>query len=149
MSSDRRTNLRVQEDRFITEIISEKPFAASAVDLSHTGIRTVKPISAGGLRGLRGRRLIQLEIPVPEASESIWTTGEIVFESLSPGEIGAGIRFLDMARSDNRLLKDLVHFRRQRLIDQIREAQIFRKQLNAMPTPFFAPPPARRIIVNY
>ena len=68
MAMERRYTLRVPDNRLITEIASEKPSAASIVNVSNTGLFTVKKATMNTV----GHRLIQMEIPVPEASESIW-----------------------------------------------------------------------------
>lgn len=137
MSSDRRENCRVPECRLITEIVTENPFAASIVNLSSTGLFTVKPVSCG----LRGPRIVQLEIPVPEASESVWATGEIMFETRSLDSIGSGIRFLNMARPHRAMIEDLVEYRRQEILAAMLREIKWRKELAAYPSPYAAPLP--------
>jgi hypothetical protein len=137
MSMDRRQTLRVPESRLITEIVVERPSPASIVNLSATGLYTVKPISSG----LYGPRLVQLEIPVPEASESIWAAGDIVFESVGNGGVGTGIRFREMARFHHGLLQDIVELRRQEILAAMLQQIKWRKELAAHPSPFVAPPP--------
>jgi|WetSurMetagenome_2_1015567.scaffolds.fasta_scaffold1156330_1 hypothetical protein len=137
MSHDRRVALRVPESRLITEIVSEEPFAASAVNLSTTGLYTVKPFSSGP----RGPRIIQVEIPVPEANESVWAKGEIVFESVSARSMGTGIRLLAMAKRDMGLIADVVEMRRREILGRMLREIKWRKELAAYPSPFTAPPP--------
>jgi len=137
MASDRREDCRVPENRLITEIVTENPFAASIVNLSNTGLYTVKPVSCG----LKGPRIMQLEIPVPEASESIWATGEIMYETKSLDSIGSGIRFLNMARAHRTLIEDLVECRRQEILAAMLAEIQWRKELAAYPSPYMAPPP--------
>jgi hypothetical protein len=140
MASDRRDNCRVPDSRLITEIVTENPFAASIVNISNTGMFTVKPVSCG----LRGPRILQLEIPVPEANESIWATGEIMFETKSLDSVGSGIHFLNMARGHRALIGDLVEHRRKEILaSMLREIQ-WRKELAAYPSPYMAPPPPVR-----
>jgi hypothetical protein len=137
MSLDRRETLRVPESRLITEIVLERPSAASIVNLSATGLYTVKPISSG----LYGPHVVQFEIPVPEASESIWAAGDIVFESVGTGGVGTGIRFREMARFHKGLLQDIVEQRRQEILAAMLQQIKWRKELAAHPSPFVAPPP--------
>jgi len=137
MSHDRRQTLRVPESRLITEIVVERPSPASVVNLSATGIYTVKPISSG----LYGPRLVQLEIPLPEASESVWAAGDIVFETVGNGGVGTGIRFREMARFHHNLLKDLVEQRRRMILAAMLQQIKWRKELATHPSPFVAPPP--------
>ncbi|MCP4606755.1 MAG: PilZ domain-containing protein [Proteobacteria bacterium] len=135
MTNDRRDNLRVPENRLITEIVSEKPGAASIINVSHNGIFTVKSSKSGR----QGPKLIQLEIPVPEASESIWALGEIVFERVGKKRMGSGIRFLNMANFHYTLLKDMVEIRRQEVLEQMMSEVRRRKELAAHPSPFATP----------
>ena len=137
MTQDRREGCRVPDSRLITEIISENPFAASIVNVSDTGIYTVKPVTSGR----QGPRLVQLEIPIPEASDSVWATGEIMFEAVSCRRIGAGIRFRDMAQAHRGMIRDLVEHRRQQILAAMLREIKWRKELAANPSPFTAPPP--------
>jgi hypothetical protein len=137
MTQNRRACCRVPDSRLITEIVSENPFAASIVNVSDTGIYTVKPVTSG----IHGPRLVQLEIPIPEASDSVWATGEIMFEAVSNRGVGAGIRFHTMARAHRRMIKDLVEHRRQQIIAALLEEIKWRKELAANPSPFASPPP--------
>jgi len=137
MSKDRRDSFRVSETRLITEIVSDRPSAASAVNLSSSGLYTVKPARTGR----RGPRLVQLEIPLPEASESIWATGEIVFEAVGRWSMGSGIHFVDMANAHRRLLEDYLEHRRREVLARLLREIRWRKQLAACPSPFVAPPP--------
>jgi hypothetical protein len=139
MSQDRRQTLRVPDSRLVTEIVMERPSPASVVNLSATGLYTVKPVSSG----LYGPRLVQLEIPVPEASESIWVAGDIVFEAASSGGVGTGIRFREMARFHHGLLKDIIEHRRQLILAAMLQQIKWRKELAAHPSPFAAPLPPR------
>jgi hypothetical protein len=134
MSSDRRENLRVPDNRLITEFISDRPNAASVVNVSDTGIFTVKPPSR--LRYRPGSRIIQLEIPVPEASESVWASGEVVFERAGQSAIGSGIRFVSMADFHRKLIRDVVEYRKQDMLGQMLREIKRRKELAVDPTPF-------------
>lgn len=137
MSLDRRETLRVPESRLITEIVTERPYAASVTNVSATGLYTVKPRTSG----LRGPRVVQLEIPLPEAAESVWATGEVVFEAVGTRSVGCGIRFLDMANLHRSLLEDLVEQRRREILEAMLREIMWRKELGAHPSPFAAPPP--------
>lgn len=137
MSLDRRECCRVPDSRLITEIFSEHPFAASIVNVSDTGIYTVKPLEAG----MRGPRLVQLEIPIPEASDSVWATGEVMFEAVGRKTIGAGIRLRDMARAHRRMINDLVEYRRQQIVGAMLQEIRWRRDLAANPYPMAVPPP--------
>jgi len=137
MSNDRRDTLRVPDSRLITEIVSEKPNAASVVNVSKTGLFSVKP----AFSRLRGPATVQLEIPLPEASESVWAMGEIVFEKVGVSSVGSGIRFLAMADRHWKLLNDMVEYRRQDIIEKMMRQIERRKDLAGFPSPFEKPLP--------
>ncbi|MCU0663691.1 MAG: PilZ domain-containing protein [Myxococcota bacterium] len=137
MKSDRRDTLRIPDSRLVTEIVCENPAAASIVNLSITGIYTVKPSPRRPL----GPRKVQLEIPLPEASETIWAMGEVVFDRVARRNMGSGIRFKAMADCHHRLLRDLVEYRRQEVLSRMLEELKWRKSLAKHPSPFSAPPP--------
>jgi hypothetical protein len=121
MSIERRDTLRIPDNRLITEMICERPSASSIVNLSSTGIYTVK--SKRDCR-INGPRKIQVEIPLPEASEAVWALGEIVFERQGMSALGMGIRFLAMANYHKVLLRDLVESRRQQMVTQMLQIPI-------------------------
>lgn len=137
MTLDRRETLRVPENRLVTEIVTERPSAASVVNLSATGIYTVKPLQSG----IHGQRLVQLEIPIPEANDSVWASGEIMFEARGNNCIGTGIRFIDMARYHHQLLRDVVETKRREILAAMLREIRWRKELGAHPSPFSASPP--------
>ncbi|MCP4199084.1 MAG: hypothetical protein GY762_18220 [Proteobacteria bacterium] len=126
MASERRDTLRVPDNRLITEFVLNRPDAASIVNLSYEGIYTVKSTRS---RGVRGPRKIQMEIPVPEASKSIWALGEIVFERVGMSCVGSGIRFLAMANSHKNLLRDLIEARRHQLLAEMIQVAQAQKDL--------------------
>ena len=131
MASDRRDTLRIPDNRLITEFVFNRPDAASIVNLSAEGIYTVKSTRQ---RSLRGPRKIQMEIPIPEASESIWAMGEIVFERVGMSCVGSGIRFLAMANKHKNILRDLIENRRHELLAEMIHVAQAQKDLTQVPT---------------
>ena len=140
MSTNRRNNIRVPDTRLITEIVSDRPYPASIVNMSATGIFTVKP-SSPPLRERDMGKVVQFDIPIPEASESIWAAGKVVFESRRMRAMGAGIKFVAMANSHKRLLDEFVDHLRHEMMSQILREAKWRLELGAHPSPFVAPPP--------
>ncbi|MDJ0765393.1 MAG: PilZ domain-containing protein [Myxococcota bacterium] len=137
MPTDRREMLRVPDNRIITEIFSEQPDAASVVNISNTGLFTVKPSSLVSSPTVhRGKGAVQLEIPVPEASESIWALGEVIFERSAKTCVGSGIRFVSMADRHQRLIRDLVEIRKQDVLAHIIREMRYRRELAAYPSQF-------------
>jgi len=129
--------LRVNDNRLITEIVSEQPCAASVVNLNSSGLFTVKPAQIG----LHGPKIVQVEIPLPEACETVWAKGQVVFEALNTQKVGSGIHLLGMADRHRRLLDELVEMRRQEMMAHLMQQIRLRKELGAHPSPFAAPPP--------
>ena len=139
MTTDRREAVRIPESRLITEIVAERPNVASIVNVSRYGMFTVKPSRIRVLDS--GIKRIQLEIPIPEANETIWATGQLIFERSGLRATGSGIRFLAMADRHRRLIRDMVEYRRQLLLERmIREIER-RRELARYPSPFTLPPP--------
>lgn len=132
MPMERRYTLRVPDNRLITEIVSERPSAASIVNVSNTGLFTVKKTTMDAV----GHRLIQMEIPVPEASESIWAVGEVMFERYGMSCLGSGIRFVTMADKHRRLIRDLVEYRKRDVYSLMQEELRAHKDLTATTSPF-------------
>lgn len=140
MGIERRCALRVPDCRIITEINKENPSSSSVVNVSSTGVYTVKPKTVDRL----GPRKVQLEIPLPEVSETVWALGEVVFDRVSRKACGSGIRFLAMAGRDERLIQELIEYRRHEIVGQMMREIRWRKELAAHPSPFAAPPPPVR-----
>lgn len=140
MSTDRREALRIPDSRLITEIVQERPNAASIVNLSETGVFTVRPTGSGGWRS----RLVQMEIPLPEAGDSLWAVGKVVFQNAGPSCVGSGIRFVTMADYHWRLIRDVIHERRQDIMEQMMLNWSYRQDSVRYPfgfTPFATPSP--------
>jgi hypothetical protein len=138
MSKERRNAYRVPDSRLITEIADNRPAAAAVVNISYTGVYTIKPVNAGPIRG---PEIVQVEIPVPEAGESIWAKGQVVFETQGRNAFGTGIRFLAMADRHHRLLDDLIETRREKMAKDVEQQMLWRQQLCDHPAPMAAPPP--------
>jgi hypothetical protein len=102
------------------------------VNVSGAGIFTVRPTE----QRLGDISRVQLEIPLPEASESVWALGEVVFERPGRSCVGSGIRFLSMAHRDHRLIRDLVEERRQKVLARILEHLKRRRKLTELRSPF-------------
>jgi len=140
MAANRRIDYRVPESRLITEFHRNAAGVASTVNLSKSGLYLVKPYFMGPL----GPRQVQLEIPVPEAGDSIWATGQVVFEAIGKQQVGTGIRFVDMARFHRGLLRDIIEIRRAELKSRMMRELRWKKLVSYQGAPCFAPPPAPR-----
>jgi hypothetical protein len=87
---------------------------ASMLDLSALGLRIERPFDPAS-----AARFVQLEIELPGTGELVWARGEVAFAHLSPmggrhpdGQprlwCRAGIRLVQIARSERLLLRDYV-----------------------------------------
>jgi hypothetical protein len=137
MTFNRRNNFRIPYNRLITEFSSSKPFVSAITNLSNDGMFTVKP--ADNLLTPTGR--IQVEIPLPEANETLWATGEIMFERHGSKSVGAGIQFKNMSRAHKNLLSDIVEEGRQKILKEMLAHIMWQKELLKYPTVKDAPLP--------
>lgn len=140
MSTDRREALRVPDSRLITEIVQDRPNAASVINLSQTGVFTVRPSMSSRWTS----RIVQMEIPLPEASDSLWAVGEVVFQNAGPSGVGSGIRFITMPDYHWRLVRDVVETRKRGILEQMMIEMSCRRDSARYPfglTPFGSPPP--------
>jgi hypothetical protein len=57
----------------------------------------------------RTNNVVQLEIPLPTTSDSIWAKGEVVYDRIDALFHGTAVRFTGMARRHEQLLRDWLH----------------------------------------
>jgi hypothetical protein len=50
--------------------------------------------------------VVQLEIPLPHTSDSIWAKGEVIYDRVDALFHGTAVRFTGMARCHQRLLRE-------------------------------------------
>jgi len=92
---------------------------ASLRDLSALGLRLERPFDP-----TTARRVVQLELELPDVDEVVWASAEVTFAHLSPmggrhpdGQprlwCRAGLRIVAVARRERRLLRDYVIERRR------------------------------------
>ena len=140
MSYNRRAELRIPFNRIITEFSHSEPFASAIVNLSARGMFTVRPVESG--KESRRSGYIQIEIPVPEANDTVWATGELMFEKYGPDAVGSGILFKNISRTHKNLLRDIVEHRRQKIVQEMLQHIMWQKELGKYPTVNHAPMPA-------
>ena len=148
MYMERRNNIRIPTEREMLHFISDRPFRSKALNLSNTGLflgKCFEPYK-------RPTRKVQVEIPIPEASEIVWAAGEIVYDALSPSFHGLGIRFTGMASSHARLIGEFVEEMRVAILKRMmREIRLKKELALALPKIQAPPPPQRyeRTLVGY
>jgi hypothetical protein len=110
-SDNRRLSPRLRMRVFMNEYVGDDPCQALARDLSETGLALLKlPVTAA-----TPTNIVTLEVALPGTNETIWAAAQPRFESLGPDYQVSGLRFVSMARKHERLIRDYVRERRERL----------------------------------
>jgi hypothetical protein len=96
---------------FLNEYVADHPCQAIVRDVSETGLslfklpaRTLPPVD-----------VVTLEVELPGTNETIWASAQPRFESLNRDYQVSGLRFISMARKHERLIRDYLRERRERL----------------------------------
>jgi PilZ domain-containing protein len=110
-SDNRRLTQRLRMRVFLNEYVADRPCQAIVHNVSETGLallklpeRTVPPVD-----------VVTLEVELPGTNETIWASAEPRFDSLTADYQISGLRFLSMARKHERLIRDYLRERRERL----------------------------------
>jgi c-di-GMP-binding flagellar brake protein YcgR len=108
---NRRFDGRLRLQLHLNEYIKDRPYRALAVDISEAGLaihKLTEPV-------VPHARIVNLELELPGTSEVIWAAAESRFETIGADFHVSGLRFCAMARKHERLLRDYVRERRERL----------------------------------
>ncbi len=111
---DRRLGFRIPFETMVTSYVHDRPVRGLAANLSDTGLSMSAITMLAPPPGL----VIGLEIDLPGEPESIWAAGQICYRRDDKNELasGLGVRFLAMARSQARTIRDFcVEARRKNL----------------------------------
>jgi hypothetical protein len=96
----------------VTSYVHDRPVRALASNLSDAGINMSSISMLAPPPGL----VVGLEIDIPGIAESIWASGQICYRQDDRMASGLGVRFLAMARSQARTVRDFcVEMRRKNL----------------------------------
>lgn len=102
MGMNRRRSERLPVGFYIDQIVGHDLHRCFTTDLSALGIfveRVAEPLR-------RSSSIVQLEIPLPQAGETLWAKGEVVYDRFDSLFHGTAIRFAGMARAHERMLRD-------------------------------------------
>ena len=102
MTSNRRRSARIPVGFYVDQIVREDPHRCFTTDLSSIGLymeRLAAPLE-------RSSSVVQLEIPLPSTSDSIWAKGEVIYDRFDTLFHGTAVRFTGMARQHQRLLRE-------------------------------------------
>jgi hypothetical protein len=109
---DRRLGFRVPFETMVTSYVNDRPVRALASNLSDTGINMSSISMLAPPPGL----VVGLEIDLPGLPDSIWAAGQICYRKDDRMASGLGVRFLAMAKSQARIVRDYcVEMRRKDL----------------------------------
>ena len=102
MSKNRRRSERLPVGFYVDQIVGNDLHRCFTTDLSSLGIfveRVAEPLR-------RSSSVVQLEIPLPEAGETLWAKGEVIYDRFDSLFHGTAIRFAGMARTHQRMLRE-------------------------------------------
>jgi len=109
---DRRLGFRVPYEAMVTSYVHDRPIRGLCNDLSDSGMN----MSAISMLAPPPGMVATFEIELPEVSESIWASGRVCHRTDDRMASGLGIRFLAMAKSQARLVRDFcIESRRKNL----------------------------------
>jgi hypothetical protein len=109
---ERRLGIRIPFETMVTSYVHDRPVKALASNLSDSGINMSSISMLAPPPGL----VVGLEIELPGMNESIWASGRICYRKDDRLASGLGVRFLAMARSQARIVRDFcIEMRRQNL----------------------------------
>ena len=113
---NRRSDKRLRLQLYLNEYIKDRPFRALALDISESGLsiqKLTEPV-------VPHAPVVGLELELPGTTELIWAAAEPRFDAVGGDFHVSGLRFRDMARKHQRLLRDYVRERRLRIARLLR-----------------------------
>ena len=109
---DRRLGFRIPFEAMVTSYVHDRPVRGLAANLSDSGMS----LSAISMLAPPPGMLVGLELELPGIEDSIWALGQIAYRKDDQLASGLGVRFVEMARSQARLLRDFcIDMRRRHL----------------------------------
>ncbi|MCX5741084.1 MAG: PilZ domain-containing protein [Proteobacteria bacterium] len=99
---DRRLGYRIPFAGMVTSYAHERPIRALVSNLSDTGINMSSISAIAPPPGL----VVGIELDLPGLPESIWASGRVCYRKDDHLASGLGVRFLAMAQSQARTLRD-------------------------------------------
>ena len=111
---ERRLGFRIPFETMVTSYVHDRPVRGLANNLSDSGLAMSAITMLAPPPGL----VVGLEIELPGETESIWAAGQIAYRKDDRNELasGLGVRFMAMARSQARTIRDFcIEMRRKNL----------------------------------
>lgn len=96
----------------VTSYVRDRPVRGLATNLSDSGLN----LSAISMLAPPPGSVVGIELDLPGLDDSIWAAGQICYRQDDHMASGLGVRFLAMARSHARLVRDFcIELRRKNL----------------------------------
>jgi c-di-GMP-binding flagellar brake protein YcgR len=109
---ERRLGYRIPFETMVTSYVHDRPVRAMTSNLSDTGMSLTAISMVAPPPGM----VVGIEIDLPGMDDSIWASGQICYRTDDHIASGLGVRFLAMAKSQARMIRDYcVEARRQNL----------------------------------
>ena len=110
--NERRLGYRIPFESMVTSYVHDRPIRALASNLSDTGLNMSSISMLAPPPGL----VVGLEIDLPGMDDSIWASGQICYRKDDRMASGLGVRFVAMAKSQARTIRDFcIESRRKNL----------------------------------
>lgn len=100
--TDRRLGYRIPFETLVTSYVHDRTVRGLASNLSDTGINMASIAMLAPTPG----SVVGLEIELPGLDESIWASGRICYRKPDQLTSGLGVKFVAMATSQARLIRD-------------------------------------------
>ncbi|HEY5088329.1 MAG TPA: PilZ domain-containing protein [Polyangia bacterium] len=109
---NRRLSPRLRLQVVLNEYVWDRPYRALAMDVSEAGVAIQKVTEAA----VPFAKMVALEVVLPGTNETIWASAEPMFDDVGRNVHVSGLRFVSMARKHERLIRDYLRERRERLL---------------------------------
>jgi hypothetical protein len=109
---ERRLGYRIPFESMVTSYVHDRPIRGLAQNISDTGIQ----LSAISMVAPPPGAVVGLEIDLPGTTDSIWAAGRVCYRKDDRLASGLGVRFVAMATSQARMIRDFcIEMRRANL----------------------------------
>lgn len=109
---ERRLGYRIPFESMVTSYVHDRPIRGLAMNLSDTGMSMTAISMVAPPAGM----VLGLEIDLPGTTDSIWASGRVCYRKDDRMASGLGVRFVAMATSQARMIRDFcIEMRRQNL----------------------------------
>lgn len=109
---ERRLGYRIPYESMVTSYVHDRPIRGLATNLSDSGLNMSAISMVAPPPGL----VIGLELDIPGVDDSIWAAGRVCYRQDDRLASGLGVRFIAMAKSHARMVRDFcIEMRRKNL----------------------------------